>query len=339
MRRDGDRTIANMRALRFENTGSLAELKVADVARPVAGPGEVLVQVKAAAINPSDIKNVLGKMHETTVPRTPGRDFAGVVVEGAPEQVGVSVFGTGGSLGFGRDGSHAEFIAVPAAVAAPIPKGISFESAATLGLPFITAYAALVSAAGLRSGESVLITGTTGAVGRAAVAIAVSLGATVLGTVRSALKIPPAGAMPVAHWIDLGGEELTVKVREVTGGRGADVVFDVVGGGMFEKCLGSLAHRGRQVAIASGPERRVSFDLIDFYHNESRLRGVDSLKLSFEETGAMLRVLSSGMDAGIYPAPSNDELTQVFPLEEGAQVYRDVAEGRIKGKAVLVAGG
>lgn len=108
---------------------------------------------------------------------------------------------------------------------------------------------------------------------------------------------------------------------------------------MFEKCLGSLAHRGRQVAIASGPERRVSFDLIDFYHNESRLRGVDSLKLSFEETGAMLRVLSSGMDAGIYPAPSNDELTQVFPLEEGAQVYRDVAEGRIKGKAVLVAGG
>ena len=235
----------------------------------------------------------------------------------------------------GRDGSHAEYVAVPVAVAAPMPKGISFEIAATLGLPFITAYAALVSAAGLRSGETILITGTTGAVGGVAVSIAASLGATVLGTARSASKIPAPGAMPVAHWINLETDDLPTKVREVTGGRGADVVFDVVGGGMFDKCLASLAHRGRQVAIASGPERKVTFDLIDFYHNESRLLGVDSLKLSFEETGVTLRELSAGLDKGIYPFPSKEDQIQVFPLEQGVQVYRDVADGRIRQKTVL----
>jgi NADPH:quinone reductase-like Zn-dependent oxidoreductase len=329
--------IAAMRALRFDKTGSLDELKLAGVASPLPGEGEVLIQVKAAAINPSDIKNVQGKMHETTAPRTPGRDFAGVVVEGPKDMIGLSVFGTGGNLGFGRDGSHAEYIAVPSVVAVPIPKGIPFERAATLGLPFITAYSALVSAGGLRSGEIILITGTTGAVGGAAVSIAASLGATVLGTARSAPKMPPAGAMPVAHWINLESGDLPVKVREVTGGRGADVVFDVIGGGMFEKCLASLAHRGRQVTIASGPERRVTFDLIDFYHNESRLLGVDSLKLSFEETGDILRNLSSGLDTGLYPLLSKeDEQIRVFPLEQAVQVYRDVAEGRLRQKAVLI---
>jgi NADPH:quinone reductase-like Zn-dependent oxidoreductase len=248
---------------------------------------------------------------------------------------GASVFGTGGNLGFGRDGSHAEYVVVPAAVAVPIPKGISFEIAATLGLPFITAYAALVSAAGLCAGETVLITGTTGAVGGIAVSIAASLGATVIGTARSASRIPPPGAMPVAHWINLETDDLPAKAREVTGGHGADVVFDLVGGAMFEKCLGCLARRGRQVAIASGPERRVTFDLIDFYHNESRLFGVDSLKLSFEETGPVLKKLSSGLESGAYPGPSKEERIEVFPLAEGVQVYRDLAEGRIRRKAVL----
>lgn len=327
-----------MRALRFDKTGSLDDLKVADVAQPVPGEGEVLVQVKAAAVNPSDIKNVLGKMHETSVPRTPGRDFAGVVIEGPGELIGTSVFGTGGNLGFGRDGSHAEFMAVPALVAVPMPKGISFEIAATFGLPFITAYAALVSAAGLRSGETILITGTSGAVGRAAASIAASLGATVLGTARSPSRFPPAGSMPVSNWISLESDDLPAKVREATAGRGVDVVFDVIGGAMFEPCLACLAHRGRQVAIASGPERRVSLDLIDFYHNESRLLGVDSLKLSFAETGAILKGLSSGLERGTYPVPSGDEAIQTFPLGDGVQVYRDLAEGKIRGKAVLVPG-
>jgi len=131
----------------------------------MVGPGEVLVQVKAAAINPSDIKNVLGAMHETTLPRTPGRDFSGVVMSGPSALVGKSVFGSGGNLGIGRDGSHAEFMVVPRDVVLPMPEGFTFDQSAAIGVAYITAWAALIKAAELQPGENVLILGTTGSVG------------------------------------------------------------------------------------------------------------------------------------------------------------------------------
>jgi NADPH:quinone reductase len=113
--------------LRFHKVGSLDELKVEELPRPIPAAGEVLIQVKAAAINPSDVKNVQGKMHETSLPRIPGRDFAGIVVEGPGDLSGQLVFGSGGNLGFGRDGNHAEFVAVPASAVLPLPKNLSFE--------------------------------------------------------------------------------------------------------------------------------------------------------------------------------------------------------------------
>ena len=179
-----------MRVLRFTKTGSLDELVARDAPMPEAGEGEVLIQVKAAAVNPSDTKNVLGRVHETTTPRTPGRDFAGVVVEGPAELVGQSVFGTGGNLGFGRDGSHAEFVAVPREAALPVPKGLSFEQAAAVGLAYTTAWVALVKGARLEAGETALILETTGAVGSAAAHIARRLGARVLGTAQEQSKHP-----------------------------------------------------------------------------------------------------------------------------------------------------
>src|ERR1700722_8561246 len=151
-----------MRALRFEKTGSLDFLTVKDVPKPAPGAGEVLINIKAAAVNPSDIKNVLVGMHETTLPRTPGRDFAGVVVEGPAALIGKSVFGSGGNLGFGRDGSHAEFVVVPASAVLPMPKGLSFEKSAGIGVAWMTAWEALINAARLRAGETVLILGTSG---------------------------------------------------------------------------------------------------------------------------------------------------------------------------------
>ena len=132
---------------------------------PVPKAGEVLVQVLAAAINPSDVKNVLGKMAETKPPRVPGRDFAGRVVSGDSRWEGKSVFGTGGDLGFGRDGSHAEFVAVPVEGLVAMPPEFSYEQAAAIGVEYLTAYAALVRTGAVQRGETVLVTGTTGAVG------------------------------------------------------------------------------------------------------------------------------------------------------------------------------
>jgi len=229
-----------MHALRFEKTGSLDALGIQDIPVPKPVAGEVLVQVKAAAVNPSDIKNVLGKMHETTVPRTPGRDFSGVVIEGPRELVGTSVFGSGGNLGFGRDGSHAEFLTVPVGAVLPLPSNASFEQGAGIGVAYMTAWTALMNVARLQKGETVLITGTTGNVGGIAARIAHRSGARVLGTVRSTADLAKVGNLPVDAWIDLQTTDLPSGVRGATMGRGADVILDVIGGAMFEKCLLAL---------------------------------------------------------------------------------------------------
>jgi NADPH2:quinone reductase len=320
-----------MRALRFEKTGSLDELSLQEVPKPTPAAGDVLVQVKAAAINPSDVRNVLGKMHATTVPRIPGRDFAGVVTGGSDVLLGQAVFGSGGNLGFGRDGSHAEFLTFPATAVRPLPRTVSFAQAAAMGVPYLTAWAALVNAAQLQRGETVLITGTAGSVGTIATWIAHHLGARVFGTVRSAGDLGRVAGLPVEAWIDLGAAGLADGVRAVTAGRGVDVAFDLVGGPLFAECLGSLAWRGRQVAVSSSPEPRVGFNLVDFYHNESRLIGVDSLKFSFEECAEMLGSISQRVEAGDLPPPKVD----AYPLAQGPELYRAIAAGTVKGKVVI----
>ena len=299
---------------------------------PLPAEGEVLVEVRAAAINPSDVKNVLGKMHETTTPRIPGRDFAGIVAEGPDEWMGKPVFGTGGSLGFKRDGTHAEFVTVPLAAINPLPKNLKFEEAAAIGLAYLTAWASVVLAAKIQAGETILITGATGAVGGAAAKIAKAQGARVLGTARKAADIPGLHDPAMDQWIGLDSGELFESVFAATEGKGAEVVFDVVGGAMFEPCLKSLALRGRQVAIASNPDPRVSFNLVDFYHREGRLLGVDTVKLSFEEGSEILRGLTPGIEAGKYPPPA----IQTRSFGDVLEAYRLVGEGKAREKQILV---
>jgi NADPH2:quinone reductase len=321
-----------MKVLRFEKAGSLDELKLGEVSRPVPRAGEVLVQVKAAAINPSDVKNVLGKMHETSTPRIPGRDFAGIVVEGPADWINKEVFGSGGDLGFGRDGTHAEYFCATVTALNPLPKGLSFQQAAAMGVAYMTAWAAVVTTAKIQLGETILITGTTGAVGGAASRIAKKRGARVIGTARKASEIATSGNAFVDHWIGLDTGELFTSVFAATDGKGADVVFDVVGGAMFEPCLKSLALRGRHIVIASNPDPRVSFNLVDFYHRESRLLGVDSLKLSFEETAEILRGLTPGIEDGTFPPP----VIQTRSFNDALEAYRLVGEGKVKEKQILV---
>jgi NADPH:quinone reductase-like Zn-dependent oxidoreductase len=320
-----------MRALRFEQTGSLDYLKIVDVPVPVPAGADLLIKVEAAAINPSDVKNVLGLMHETTIPRIPGRDFAGRIAAGPAEALGQPVFGTGGDLGFGRDGSHAEFLVVPREAALPMPKGLSFAQAAAIGVPYLAASAAVVHRAKLLAGETILILGTNGAVGSAACRLAHRIGARVIGVVRTKQELTKAGGLPVSDWIDLESMDLAAGCRALTGGRGADVVLDTVGAAMFERCLGAIARRGRQVAVASGGMPRVSFNLIEFYHNESQLIGVDSLKWGFAEAGQVLRQLTSGFESGEFPPPE----VVVAPLEHGPEFYRQVGAGNVRAKIVL----
>ena len=321
-----------MRALRFEQTGALAGLKVATVDIPAPGQEEILVKVEAAAINPSDVKNVLGKMAQTTLPRTPGRDFAGRVEKGLPDLVGRFVFGTGGDLGFLRDGSHAEYLTVPAEAVALRPKQLNAAQAAAMGLAYMTAWVGLVDAAQLQAGESVLITGVTGAVGSAAARIAHFQGAKVLGAIRSRVEQQGSPDLPVDVYLNFADGSLHELATAATAGHGANVVFDVVGGPLFESCLNCLTHRGRQIAIASTGDVKVTFDLVDFYHREGRLFGVDTLKLGFAECGAVLRGLLPGIEAGVFKPPPFETVA----LDQAAAAYQAINAGVARKKQVIV---
>jgi NADPH2:quinone reductase len=320
-----------VKGLFFRTTGSLDNLQVEELPMPVPGAGMVLVQVHAAAINPSDAKSVLGKMAETTTPRVPGRDFAGRVVSGGSPWEGKAVFGTGGDIGFGRNGSHAEFVAVPVEGLVEMPPDLSYAQAAAIALGYFTAYAAIVRTGAVKRGETVLITGTTGSVGSAAARVAAWKGARVLGTVRSSRNLGKRDDLAMVEWIDLESRPLPESVQELTGGKGADLILDAVGGPLFEPCLESLAPRGRQIAVASAGNPQVTFNLVDFYHKEACLKGVDTLKLSPGEAAEILTALLPGFKAGIFSPPT----VEAVSLDDAGRAYRAVIEGSSGKKFVI----
>jgi NADPH:quinone reductase-like Zn-dependent oxidoreductase len=284
-----------------------------------------LIQVKAAAINPSDIKNVSGFFQGTTLPRTPGRDFSGIVVEGKKYK-GKEVWSSGPGLGITRDGAHAEYVTAPEEALSLKPATLSMEEAAAIGVPFITAWFALVHAAELREGETILIVGAAGAVGQAATQIANWRKARVLGAARSSNPIPGADAV-----INTTTGDVRERVFELTKGKGADAVFDTVGGPMFEPALRSLGIGGRHVAITSTGDRLVCFDLVDFYHNRSRLIGVDSMKFTPAEVGVIAEELRAGFEANILKVPP----IKAVPFENAVEAYEKIAGGQEGMKQVL----
>ncbi|HZZ22147.1 MAG TPA: zinc-binding alcohol dehydrogenase family protein [Roseiarcus sp.] len=318
-----------MRAIRFEAFGDPSVLKAVEVPAPIADEKTAVVRVMAASINPSDVKNVAGAMRQTKAPRIPGRDFAGVVEEGPPEWIGAEVWGTGGDTGFTRDGTHCELIAVPVASLRRKPKTLSFDEAASVGVNYMAAWCG-IEAASLKPGETVLLIGAGGGIGSAAAQIARRLGARVIGADRRA-PAPSAPIHAIAEKLIVGAEDLPAEVRAATGDKGADVVLDLVGGIMFRSALKCLALRGRLVEIAATGQREVSFDLADFYHNESRLFGVDTLKRDLTASAEVLDALTPGFLAGDYRAAP---IEGTCGLGEAPEAYRKVAAGAT-GRIVL----
>jgi NADPH:quinone reductase len=314
-----------MKSLRFDRFGPPSVLRIEEIPIPLPGDGEALVHVKAAGINPSDYKNVAGHFKDTTLPRTPGRDFAGIVVKG-PSHVGEAVWGSVPKLGITRDGSHAEYVVVPAETLSPKPKSLTMPQAAAIGVPYITAWASLVNAAQIHEGETILIVGAAGAVGRAATQIANWKKARVIGAATKSDPIPGVSSV-----INTKTEDLRGKVMELTAGRGVDAVLDAVGGPMFEPSLRSLRMGGRQVDITSIRDPRVSFNLIDFYHNRSRLIGVDSNALTPQEVSQISDMLNSGFETGALKPPEID----IVPFEKAVEAYGRMAAGQAIKKLVL----
>ena len=198
--------------------------------------------------------------------------------------------------------------------------------AAAIGVPYITAWASVVSAAQIQAGETILIVGAAGAVGQAATQIANWKQAHVIGAATQSDPIPGTEAV-----INTKTEDLRQRVLELTAGRGVDAVFNTVGGTTFEPALRSLGLGGRQVVISSAGEPRVSFNLIDFYHNSSRLLGVDSFGLTPRQIAEIQDQLRPGFETGVL------KLTpiEIVPFEKAVDAYSRVAARHAKAKQVL----
>jgi len=292
---------------------------------------EVLIEIKAAAVNPSDVKAATGLMAYAVFPRTPGRDYAGIVIDGPAGTVGREVFGSSGDLGIRRDGTHATHLVVECDAVVEKPESISWEEAAGIGVPFVTAMEGFRRAGIPKASETVVIMGVNGKVGQAATQIATWHGARVIGVVRK--SEPYEGhANAKIEIIDASATDVAARVRELTGGRGADIVFNTVGDPYFQAAHKSLALRGRQILIAAiNPV--VQFNILEFYRGQHTYVGIDTLALSSVATGVVLRELVPGFASG-HLKPFRINPAAIFSLEDARQAYVAVA-GSSRDRVIL----
>lgn len=340
-----------MRAAIFYENGGPEVVRIEEVPRPEPGPGEVLIEVRAAAMNHLDLWIRRGLPIETTMPHIGGSDIAGVVAEVGERTVGVAVgervvvnpslwcghcrFCVRGEesmcihyriLGEHTNGGFADFVAVPATHVYPLPEGFAFEAAAALPISYGTAWRALVSRAKVRAGEDVLVLGASGGTAAAAVQIAKLAGARVFAVT--------SGAGNVARVRDLGADTVydrneTDWSRDVfrdTGKRGVDVVVENVGEATWRGSLRALGKGGRLVTYGATTGNTGKTDLALLFWNQLQILGTTMASRSeFED---MLRVAFRGE---IRPV-----IDTRMPLDQARAAHKRLEAGGQFGKIILL---
>jgi NADPH2:quinone reductase len=295
------------------------------------GSQDVVVEIKAAGVNPSDVKAATGLMPYAVFPRTPGRDFAGIVVDGPSEWLGRQVFGSSGDLGIRRDGTHATHLVVEAAALVEKPGNISMDEAAGIGVPFVTAIEGFRRAGMPGAQETVLVMGLNGKVGQAATQLASWRGAKVIGVVRKDEAYEGHASGPV-EVINASTTDIAARVRDLTNGKGADIVFNTVGDPYFEAANKSLALAGRQILIAA-VDKTVPFNILEFYRGRHTYVGIDTLAFSSVASADILRDALPGFVSGHlkpYPIASN----AIYSLTDAKAAYLAVS-GSSRDRVIL----
>lgn len=323
-----------MRALVVEDLAAdFAGCAVREVATPVAGAGQVLVRVRAASVNFPDLLMTRGEYQfKPPLPFTPGLDLAGEI---AALGDGVTGFQIGDAVvGGARLGGFAEYAVLDAAGLKPKPTRLSFAEAAAYGAAYLTAYVALVRRARLEPGEWVLVHGAAGGVGLAAVDLAKALGARVIAASASDDKLAQVQALyaPDAVVTVIGG--FRERVKEITGGRGADVIYDPVGGDVFDESTRCIAFDGRLLVIGftSGriPTVSVNMPLIKGFSVMGVRAGEYGRQFpdkGRENTEAVWRLA----DDGVIRPHVHAELS----LDHWREAFDLLADRKVVGKAVI----
>lgn len=322
-----------MHAVLCRRWGGPEALEVAEVTPPALRSGEIRVRVAAAGVNFADLLMIAGKYQENPpLPFSPGFEVAGTVDEVAPD---VTTWRRGDRvMGMLPFGGYAEQAVLPAERAIVLPPSLDFAAAAGFPVAYGTAYGAFAWRARLRPGERVLVFGAAGGVGLASVAVARVLGAEVIAVATGRERLAEAAAHGAAHLIDYRSEDVAARVREITGGRGVDVVLDPVGGGAFETALRCLASEGRLVVIgfASGQVGTLSagvalgknIDLIGCYWGAYR-DDADRIRRAYDELGRWV-------EAG----KLKPHVAARVPLAEAARALALMAGRTLAGKIILV---
>lgn len=321
-----------MKAVQIQAHGGLDVLKVTTLPDPRPGAGDVLVRIKASAINPLD---GIVRMGYFPIAKKPplilGEEAAGVVEQDAAGfKAGDRVIVYGGGLGVFRDGTWAELVAVPAASLRRLPEGVSFEDGAALPNVGVTAYGALRTAA-LKGGETLVVLGATGGVGSAGVQIGKAMGARVIAVVsrpEQAAKIRDLGA---DHVVALSGPPLAEQVQALTEGKGAEAVLDPIGGEATGKALSALASFGRLVHLGYSAGMTLTINSLDLIAKPSRILGFNIFVVPADRAAGDLDQVVALAAQKKYRAV----VDRTFPLAEVAQATGYLDERTGVGKVVL----
>ncbi|WP_262695424.1 NADPH:quinone oxidoreductase family protein [Kordiimonas aquimaris] len=322
-----------MKAVLCKELGLADKLVVEDVATPEVAPGHVLVDVKAAGLNFPDTLIIQGKYQvKPDLPFTPGGEGAGVV---AAVGEGVKHLNVGDKIIFMcQTGAFAEQVVVPAITAIPMPDTLSFEMAAGITLTYGTSYHALKQRAQLQEGETVLVLGAAGGVGIATVELAKAMGAKVIAAASTDEKLEFCKKSGADELINYSTEDLKARIKEITGGKGVDVIYDPVGGDYTETAFRNMAPNGRLLVIgfAAGDIPKVPINLCLL--KQASLVGVFWGAWVAKNPGEQMQNMQEimGMVAsGQVRASVND----VFPLADVEKAYACLTERRAKGKVIL----
>ena len=327
-----------MRAAVITEPGGPEVFRVQEVEDPVAGPDEVLVEVKASALNRADLLQRQGGYPAPPGVRSdvPGLEFAGVVIEAGERVNGIApgdrIFGLLGG------GGYADRVATHELMAIPLPPNLDFAQAAAIPEVFLTAYDALFNHCELKMGESVLIHAVGSGVGTAALQLAHRAGAYVFGTAGSEGKLAKAAELGLDVGINYKEQDFAQVVREQTGGAGVDVVLDMVGGPYWERNLASLSLKGRLVLVGLMGGNKVEANLGQLMPKRLRVHGTGLRTRSLEEKIAVTvqfkrHVLPLIVDGRIQPI-----IDRTFPLEQVSEAHQYMESNANFGKIILTMG-
>lgn len=318
-----------MKSVWYNENGGPEVLHYGELPDPAVGAKTVLIRVEVISIEGGDLLN---RIHTPprAVPFVPGYQAAGTVIAVGDQ---VSRFQPGDRVvGFDWNGSHAELFAVPEHYCYPIPEDMDLTLAAVVPIAFGTAYDALFTYGALQPGETVLVQGAAGGVGLAAVQLATQAGATVIGTACSPERLARVAALGMHHGIDYKQEDIAGRCREITGGKGVDLVLDLAGGQGKDALVDALRGHGRYAVIGAAEGTLPSFGFFELIRKAMQVIGISfGRDMHTPRVHALLAELFAKVHAGTLSMPIERE----FALSEAVAAHRFVGESHPFGRVVM----